>query len=238
MRSLDVWYGPYGDDSFYKRICHEYIFYRELRTLQPGTWLNDTIINSYFYLMVQRQLALLRLPVYHSYRSHFFNQLLQVDHRNPELRGQYDYTQVSGYHKNAFNKDLFRLRTLLIPVNIGYSHWTLVHVDFPNHSIHYYDSMGSSGTGYLLATLRYLQDNHLRRHGTALPGNWQVFSPARTIPQQENTNDCGVFVCSFADNILRGLPITTTQPTAIGMYRYWIAHAIIRGVLPPITPHT
>ena len=111
-------------------------------------------------------------------------------------------------------------------------------VDFPNHSLHYYDSMGSSGTGYLLATLRYLRDNHMIRHGTPLPGNWQIFSPGRAIPQQENGTDCGVFVCSFADNTLQGLPITTTQPTAMGMYRYWIAHAIIRGVLPPTTPHT
>jgi Ulp1 family protease len=61
----------------------------------------------------------------------------------------------------------------------------------------------------LQALLQYLKDEHLNKHSVELPDQhrWKLhsFCPA---PQQDNTEDCGIFVCLYCELILNDLDLT------------------------------
>ena len=109
------------------------------------------------------------------------------------------------------SRDLFQLRLLLIPVNIGASHWICAEIDFPDRTIRLLDSMMATGdydqdrdiAGAHL--LRYLQDEHRARHGRDLPPGWRTAHP-RGLPQQDNQDDCGVFCCFYMDRLITQRP--------------------------------
>ena len=110
---------------------------------------------------------------------------------------------------------------MIVPVNIGNSHWTSVHVDFPRKRVLYYDSMGGGGDTYMRHVMEYLKGEHLSK--LEIPLNekeWTCSSLGTTIPQQQNCSDCGMFTCTFAtyetDTLVRngsvlGLPLNFHQ---------------------------
>lgn len=56
--------------------------------------------------------------------------------------------------------------------------------------------------------LQYLSDEYLnKKAGMIEKGEWKLVSHGTTVPQQENTDDCGVFMCMFAKFLLQGLPL-------------------------------
>ena len=62
---------------------------------------------------------------------------------------------------------------------------------------------------YLNLVLNYLKDEHSAKIGTSLDeSEWSMKSLGRTIPQQQNCSDCGMFTCTFAtyatDTLVRG----------------------------------
>ena len=98
---------------------------------------------------------------------------------------------------------------MVVPINIGNSHWTSVHVNFKTKAILYLDSMGGGGQKYLNLVLNYLKDEYLAKFGTGFnESEWTMKSLGRTIPQQQNCSDCGMFTCTFAtyatDTLVRG----------------------------------
>jgi len=68
------------------------------------------------------------------------------------------------------------------------------------------DSMCNEGVEILQSTMSYLKDEHLRLFNSSLPriNTWTLKSWGASIPQQSNAFDCGVFVCIFAETLVRG----------------------------------
>lgn len=91
---------------------------------------------------------------------------------------------------------------LLVPIN-QHSHWTLVIIDMRRKTITFYDSCMNDGTVQMTLILAYLCQEHYARKGTALiEGQWQLKHAADFTPQ-DNSYDCGVYICKFARNLLR-----------------------------------
>lgn len=116
--------------------------------------------------------------------------------------------QGIGPRRGPSQHDIFKLERMVVPINIGNSHWTLVLIDFKNKSIHYYDSRrndtraAAHGNKYcsLIRTYLAAEWNRIDRGNQQfIDRNWtSTVHQAITVPQQHNGFDCGVFVCAFA----------------------------------------
>ena len=90
--------------------------------------------------------------------------------------------------------------------------------------------MGSTNMAILRGVFRYLKDEYRRiSSGEELDGRgWKWRKYPKNLPQQNNTNDCGVYVCMFADFLSQDLPLLFSQQE-IGVCRERIAVAILES---------
>ena len=73
----------------------------------------------------------------------------------------------------------------------------------------YYNSSGGDGDNYMALVMRYLKREHQDKLGTPLDqSKWTCSSLGKTVPQQTNKSDCGMFTCTYAtyktDTLVRG----------------------------------
>jgi hypothetical protein len=115
----------------------------------------------------------------HFYKSFFFTKALNEGHMDASKKGKYEYPNVKhwsqkvpGTYHNCFHpilrcfhltltssvssstihplgKSLFNLDKILVPVNIGFHHWTLACIFMEKKCIQYYDSLNSGGDRYV-----------------------------------------------------------------------------------------
>lgn len=173
-----------------------------LSCLDGLNWLNDEVVNFYRELMARREedamSATGRPRQVWFANSFFFTKLVGSQ--------GYEYRSVRRWTKKA-KVDIFSLRVMLVPINVGNSHWTLAAIDFQKCTVTYYDSMGAPGRGTLEALFRYIQDEHVdKKGGQPMAGveKWELVSPGRRIPQQQNCSDCGVFMSTFSNYLAEG----------------------------------
>ena len=101
------------------------------------------------------------------------------------------------------NIDLFENELIIIPIHLG-EHWALVIVEFRQKSISYYDSMGEPNPRCLDAIQQYIaQESLIKKHKKIDFTDWKIES-VPDIPQQNNSSDCGVFCCVFAEYLCAG----------------------------------
>uniref|UniRef100_A0A914X5Y6 Ubiquitin-like protease family profile domain-containing protein n=1 Tax=Plectus sambesii TaxID=2011161 RepID=A0A914X5Y6_9BILA len=166
----------------------------DLNTLRGRSWLNDMVISSYLALIQARSQLGSRERVY-AFLTFFYDRLCN--------RG---YIGVRSWVKtNVFSYDL-----LLFPIHDHGNHWTLIVVNMPRWRISFYDSMGGNGDHHLQIIHDLLRAEFADKHPT------RPFVPftcvtERRLPQQQNTRDCGVFMCQYAEHLSRKAPLSFTQ---------------------------
>uniref|UniRef100_A0A915D935 Ubiquitin-like protease family profile domain-containing protein n=1 Tax=Ditylenchus dipsaci TaxID=166011 RepID=A0A915D935_9BILA len=100
------------------------------------------------------------------------------------------------------HEDIFEQDILLIPIHLP-GHWALVAVKIKKHRLIYYDSLLGDGHICLSLIKKYLEQESMQKgHHEKDPVNWLGFND-KTIPQQSNCYDCGIFVCLFAESVSR-----------------------------------
>ena len=138
----------------------------------------------------------------------------------------YIYNNVKNYSRR--NKvpdgDIFKTKYIFIPIH-QVKHFTCAVIYMQDKRIMYYDSyLNTSRTrtscshkkdrqeSILKALFQYLKDEHLHKHSVELPDQnlWNLQSLC-DAPQQDNTEDCGIFVCLYCELILHDLDLTFTQ---------------------------
>ncbi|XP_003381555.1 putative sentrin-specific protease 1 [Trichinella spiralis] len=124
---------------------------------------------------------------------------------------------------NIFNHDF-----LFIPVHSS-AHWTLATIDFRKKTVLHYDSLGGSNATLLRSLKEYLcQESKAKGHDLHID-QW-TFSNAEGVPRQGNFNDCGVFVCKFADYLSRDAELSFNQ-SHMANFRLCIAYEILNKQL-------
>ena len=77
--------------------------------------------------------------------------------------------------------DIFAMAHVVVVVNANGNHWVPVVIDMHAKTLTYMDSLATAGANDPVPTsaketmghlLRYLDDEHLARHKTSLPGEW------------------------------------------------------------------
>jgi Ulp1 protease family, C-terminal catalytic domain len=223
-----------------RRIGRQLMHPNSLKSLQPGQWLNDEVINGYLALLNRREEAILEAdPSYRPsfcYNCFFWPLVTQRDHLNMAHRNQYCYDGVRGVSRHVFNGNLFALNQLVVPINVNHVHWACAVVSFSDRTIRYLDSMAGAmanfGRDYLKYIRSYLQDEFKKLHeGRNDDSSWALLgSNVTEVPQQRNGYDCGVYMCLNAEHLLRGQPLSYT-PAQAESSRERIARALLRGTL-------
>ncbi|NXD28990.1 SENP2 protease, partial [Spelaeornis formosus] len=169
----------------------------DICTLKPQGWLNDSIINFYMTLVVERSKKK-GYPAVYAFNTFFYSKLNSASHR--------------GVKKWTKGVDIFEHDVILVPVHLTV-HWSLLVVDLRKKTIKYFDSLGQKGNHVCKTVLNYLKEESKEKRNIELTDSeWTLHSMGREeIPQQNNGSDCGVFVCKFADFISRDKPIIFTR---------------------------
>ncbi|XP_039930749.1 sentrin-specific protease 2 isoform X2 [Hirundo rustica] len=127
------------------------------------------------------------------------------------LNDRLSSTSHKGVKKWTKGVDIFEHDIILVPIHLR-THWTLLAVDLREKTIKYFDSLGQKGDHICKTILKYLEEESREKRNIELTASeWTLHSMStQEIPQQNNGNDCGVFVCKFADFISRDKPIIFT----------------------------
>ncbi|KAM6228133.1 sentrin-specific protease 2-like [Porphyrio hochstetteri] len=169
----------------------------DMRTLEKLQWLNDTVINFYMTLLVDRSNRG-KGPSVFAFNTFFYLKLCSGG-----------YSAVKRWSKGV---DLFSKDIIFVPVHLR-CHWTLGVIDVRKKSIRHYDSLGQNGDKICQVLFKFLQEeSHEKRKEELDSSEWTLHSmEPHEIPQQKNGSDCGVFTCKYADYICREEPMTFTQ---------------------------
>lgn len=113
----------------------------DLRTLHGSTWLNDEVINAYYYLIMHRANSATKGIQVHAFNSFFY----------PKLRDR----GFEGVKRWTRNVDIFAVDLVLLPVHLG-MHWCMACIDMRQKKIVYYDSLGGCNDLCLQLLVDYL----------------------------------------------------------------------------------
>lgn len=192
---------------------------KDMIKLRPSQWLNDEIINFYGVMINDRSAAAVaRRKAGKSTQED--EELLDV-----HVFSSFFYEKVNGGGQQSVKRwtrkvDLFAKDMVIMPVNLGNSHWVCAAINIGQKRFEYYDSMGRINHGVLqvcdtdtcvdcdrlccFQKLRsYLEAEHLDKKKTKLDlTGWTDYSNPKT-PQQDNGWDCGVFTSQFMECLSR-----------------------------------
>ena len=134
------------DGDVLARQDNESVTRGSLRTLDPGTWLNDEIIAFYLkHCLANRDerkcLHESRERRQAFFSSYFFDHLYDNLDKNQRRRRRYNYNGVDGWGNRVPGQNIFNLKRLFIPINEGNVHWTLAVINMETKRIEYYDSL-------------------------------------------------------------------------------------------------
>ncbi|XP_069737399.1 sentrin-specific protease 2-like [Phaenicophaeus curvirostris] len=156
------------------------------------------IVNFYMHLLMERSKKQ-GYPAVHALDVSFYSELSSQGH--------------AAAKRWTTGVDLFEHDVVLVPVYQNF-HLTLAVIDMREKTIKYLDSASfNSGIQICETLFKYLQEESWQKRQRKLAcSEWTVHGMrANEIPQQQNGDDCGVFVCKYADYIARGKPLTFTQ---------------------------
>lgn len=155
-------------------------------------WLNDAVINDYIALIAKHGCRDDRptqpVPTVAALSSFFFEKM-----SNPA-------TAPKRWTKKIPGETLLDCELVLLPIN-AHAHWTLCTILPKERKVVMYNSMGfGSNAQHARTVLNYLKF-HLGKAWNE--EEWTVDSKG-VSPQQANTDDCGVFTCTTARQIVLG----------------------------------
>lgn len=197
--------------------------------LRDGKWFTDEVVNYYFAALGQQALDPAQVAIVSSY---FYCTLKRFGPQSAEVRkfGRPNNEK----HSNA--PGLLRGELLLIPINWYTTHWGLVSVHPVQKRIRIWDSLRNTGMTSSLQLRQLISDwieNEQRWRGeehTRSEWRWEVMD----VPQQTNSYDCGVYLCSFAASLVR---LTEYPVTDKGSAKRFRAEMLISAVMAAVGKH-
>lgn len=194
-------------------------------------WLSSSIIEFY--------LKLLEMQTKHkSSKILFMLDFFYEKLTKSKPRSRYEYKQVERWTKNEVV--MKKYKKIIVPINHDKNHWALAVMDTENKRVVYYDSLyGRRSRQYKRVTsnlIRWIGDDtkqkvkdlHEDDRISTDSEEWETWFGYNDegCPQQENGNDCGVFVCMFALHVIHDSRMWFKQED-ITSCRRMIAHEIL-----------
>jgi len=142
----------------------------------------------------------------------------------------YSKLASSGYEavKHWTKKNLLCNRLLLFPIHLDV-HWCLAAANPTKQQIVYYDSL----QGYNADCARHLcQYMEQVSAGTEYSDSQWTFSSFANTPKQQNSSDCGVFICALARCLAANQPFSFTQNDISCIRKHIILELYSQKLLP------
>ncbi|KAJ7561095.1 hypothetical protein O6H91_03G013800 [Diphasiastrum complanatum] len=212
---------------------------QDLFKLLQGQWLNSDIVNTYFSLLKLRcdrprnclQTGCGNLKFDPTSSGHHPSCL------NAHFFTSFWYTKYikSGYYGvRRWTRDI-DVRTydcLFFPVNLNNLHWVLVVVYIASGVVEFYDSLSSTSFKSVTTTvIKYMDEEALENNWSSSNfKNWKPVDVGNAIPRQVDSNNCGVYMCVYADLLSRGLrPPFSFSSKDISSIRLGMAADFLKG---------
>jgi len=189
-----------------------------LRVFLPNVWLNDLIIQQYINLLIKNCNS---------------NNVLDFNTFFFEIVAQHGF---NGYIKRYIKEiNLLNYNKIIVPTHLDNNHWCLLVVEINKRKIIYFDSLGFFDialekmkvlAGFL--NEEYLEKKlHLRKRKDL---TWNIY--IGKSPRQENSIDCGIFLCTNARYYILEEQINFNQGD-IPLIRQRMSYELIHNTLLP-----
>lgn len=185
--------------------------------LKDDGWLNDEIINYYIELLKESSTG----QENHFHQTYFYGRLR--DHE-----GSFCYENVKNWNKDV---NIFTFQNIFVPLHVNGDHWALAVIDMTTKRISYVDSLKSNdGALRGLEILNMWLCREAQRLGVPEPlDNYNLVS--LECPQQDNCNDCGIFLLTFMHLMCLNEDINLMDQSLVHFMRRKIALSLMRGTL-------
>lgn len=164
---------------------------RSMRTLGPGKWLNDEVMNI-FLKLIKNRLQECNLPQTYIASTCLYTKL---------TAGGYKFERVRRWTRSCHFQ---QIRRIIVPVLIHGNHWVVAIVDLVQRTVEYYNSLGrfaAHGPEQLDADGVCIDRNLMQwivDVGAVTEDEVPEFRClASYAPEQHNNYDCGVFVLYY-----------------------------------------
>jgi Ulp1 family protease len=163
--------------------------------------------------------------------STFFWVKLNQDSQGNTATDAYTFKNVAS-ERWTHHVDIFECEAVFVPVNKVHIHWWMAVIHPQRRMIVVVNSApNAADDGHVCQwLLRYVNDEHKRRHGVSLGTTWATH--VIPSPPQRNGYDCGVFTLLAADCLALREALVYAQDD-MPIARKWIALQSIRGMLFP-----
>lgn len=192
--------------------------------------LNDGIINGYISILLQKNVS----TNYCRLDSLTYNNIVLKNFKQRKTKtSEQDIVKRLSSINDGYDG-------IIIPIIENNDHWTLIFVDILKGEIHYYNSMYVSHTkanDHLIIASRmtkFLNKHNMLKKTDVLKANDMSFifvNHAKTVPQQMDATNCGVYVIFFVQCILEKRNITKTMNISINDIRQKIFDDIFLDIM-------
>jgi len=211
LREIEQVWADEGNHAVPMKTCFNApIYQHQLHCLRDGEWLNDEVINFFLSILLSKtQLEFKNatpektIPKVWIWNTHFYVKLSgEIPNKNTH---EYSYGNVRKWTKRK-KIDVLTLDRMIVPIHAGV-HWSLAVVNFKDKRFEYFDSLNLDNEQCLGFLRKWLIDEvkDKKQLDWSLDDWEDVYH--HDIPQQTNSYDCGVFLCSFAATAGVGNPI-------------------------------
>ncbi|CAB4256199.1 similar to Saccharomyces cerevisiae YPL020C ULP1 Protease that specifically cleaves Smt3p protein conjugates [Maudiozyma barnettii] len=179
---------------------------RDVKTLTPRRWLNDTVIE-YFMKSIERTTE-------HTvaFNSFFYTSLSERGYQGVRRWMKRKKVQITDLDK------------IFVPINLNQSHWALGMIDIKNKSINYVDSLSHGPNAMSFAILNDLKGYVINESKETIGQDFELNH--MSCPQQPNGFDCGIYVCLNTLYLSKDSDLTFSYEDAARM-RMYIAYLIM-----------
>ena len=210
-----------GEDDFRSRSI--VLSSGDFSKLYPGCWLNDDLIDAYFYLITARA-GRESCSVKPGCEAEVFLKVEGVSCFFFQARDDAKRKFIT----NLLSKNIFKLHMLMFPIHVNQNHFILAVVNFQKKRIELYDSYRESHQKILDYLLAFLIQEAQKQSEKVDFSKWTM--EHLTSPFQKNGVDCGVFVCTTANYLAQGLDLDYTEDD-IPLFRLKMVRDLSRGKL-------
>jgi len=190
-----------------------------LRVCLPNVWLNDLIIQQYITLMI---------------KNYNCNNVLALSTYFFEIVAKFGF---NGYIKREIKgKNLLNYNKIIVPTHLGGNHWCLIAVDVMKRKIIYFDSLDDffdAALKKMKVLAGFLNEEYLEKRlhlKNQKELTWNVH--IGESPLQDNSNDCGIFLCTTARYWILEESINYNQED-IPLIRQRMSYELIHNTMLP-----
>lgn len=168
-------------------------------TTNNNYWFNDSVINT-------------------------FSKILNLRRKDCYIADTFLISQLS--KRKLSNRQLSKIdyksrKLFFMPVNVNGNHWVLYVLSPNDKSVKFYNSFENMNTKKQIP-----YENIIKQFLNTIDPDVNYIITTPKCPQQENYNDCGVFVCMFIDTLIGKSDIITIEASKTTLYRQYIAYEI------------